>query len=256
MEKSLISFVPSIKVWWLCVAENGFPLKGIIYTGKVDNTRDINQGERICNEMQLLSTMHDDANVADTAHQKPEMILFYKKTKAGVDRMEQMYSRYTTQRQKFTWPLAFFFNILDVAALAAYIVYYENNQMTPRKTNQRKIFLGQLAAELAMPMIEDRDSNQQIMRNRATKQAIESYIHQPSIAVEVAADNHPRDSTGRKVLVGSCHICNKQPIRKRRMTRKCCVSYEKTVCDEHTAKITKCLECMQYISSSEEEKNN
>ena len=40
-----------IKVWWLCDAENGYPLKGIIYTGKVGNTRDVNQGERIVKEL-------------------------------------------------------------------------------------------------------------------------------------------------------------------------------------------------------------
>lgn len=40
-----------IKVWWICDAENGFPLKGIIYLGKIGDTRDVNQGERIVKEL-------------------------------------------------------------------------------------------------------------------------------------------------------------------------------------------------------------
>lgn len=80
---------------------------------------------------------------------------------------------------------------------------------------------------------------------RATKLAVESYIDCPTVAAEVVADNQPRDTTGRKVVVGACHICNKQPIRKRRKTRKSCVSCQKPVCDEHTVKITNCLECSE-----------
>ena len=117
--------------------------------------------------------------------------------------------------------------------------------MIEKKINQRKIFLDQFAEELAMPMIEETASNQQIVRNPATKLAVESYIDRPTVAAEVVADNQPRDTTGRKVVVGACHICNKQPIRKRRKTRKSCVSCQKPVCDEHTAKITKCLECSE-----------
>ena len=42
-----------IKVWWICDAANGFPLKGIIYTGKMGNTRDTNQGERVVKELAI-----------------------------------------------------------------------------------------------------------------------------------------------------------------------------------------------------------
>ncbi|XP_025832860.1 uncharacterized protein LOC112905173 [Agrilus planipennis] len=34
-----------IKIWWICDAENAYPLHGIIYTGKINNTRETNQGE-------------------------------------------------------------------------------------------------------------------------------------------------------------------------------------------------------------------
>ena len=39
-----------IKIWWICDAENAYPLKGIIYTGKVGNVQRKNQGERVVKE--------------------------------------------------------------------------------------------------------------------------------------------------------------------------------------------------------------
>lgn len=40
-----------IKIWWICDAENAYPLQGIMYTGKIDNTREKNQGERVVKEL-------------------------------------------------------------------------------------------------------------------------------------------------------------------------------------------------------------
>lgn len=107
----------------------------------------------------LLSTMHSDAAVNDDGKRKPHMISYYNKYKTGVDTMDQMVTRYTTHRRTQRWPLAMFFNILDVGALASYIIYYENNKMIRKKTNQRRIFLRQLSEELAKPFIEDRSTN-------------------------------------------------------------------------------------------------
>lgn len=195
-----------IKVWWACDAKTFYPLCGQIYTGKVGNRRDVNQGERvvldlveqykntgrnittdnfftsvsladtlrkwklsivgtlkknkpylpaefkpsprrevlssifgfgekttICSyvpkknkSVVLLSTMHFDDKISNIKN-KPEIILFYNETKGGVDTMDKMLGQYTTKRKTNRWPLALFYNILDVAALSAYIIYAENN---------------------------------------------------------------------------------------------------------------------------------
>ncbi|KAJ8934490.1 hypothetical protein NQ318_012465, partial [Aromia moschata] len=114
----------------------------------------------------LLSTMHSDAAVNDD------------------NTMDQMVTRYTTQRPTQRWPLAMFFNILDVGALASYIIYYENNKMIRKKTNQRRIFLRQLGEELAKPFIEE-----SVIGPQAG----------PSTIPERQAQ--PRDSTGRKKIM-------------------------------------------------------
>ena len=96
--------------------------------------------------------MHSDTAVNIDEQKKPHMIMYYNKYKTGVDTMDQMVSRYTCHRRTQRWPLAMFFNIFDVGALAAYLIYYENNNMLKKKTNQRRIFLHQLSEELAKPL--------------------------------------------------------------------------------------------------------
>ncbi|XP_011699423.1 PREDICTED: piggyBac transposable element-derived protein 4-like [Wasmannia auropunctata] len=310
-----------IKIWWICDAENAYPLHGIIYAGKTGNIREKNQGERVVKELAapykgsgrnitmdnffttlplakhllswqlaivgtlrknkpyipkqmashksrpeysslfgfhekvalcsyvpkknkaviLLSTMHYDAAVNDDEKKKPHMITYYNKYKSGVDTMDQMVSRYTTHRRTARWPLAIFFNILDVAALAAYIIYYENNKMIKKKTNQRRVFLRQLSEELAKPFIEDRAGNAQVMHHFTTKLAIESMIGVQLVPSEVPQ----RDSTGRKKTTGSCHVCYKETIKRRRKTQKSCFVCKKPVCDKHCVSITKCIDCAQ-----------
>lgn len=315
-----------IKIWWICDAENAYPLHGIIYAGKTGNVRGKNQGERVVKELAvrfqgsgrnitmdnyfttlplakhllswkltivgtlrrnkpyipkqmapnksrevystlfgfhehvtlcsyvpkknkaviLLSTMHSDCATNYDEKKKPHIITHYNKYKTGVDAMDQMVTRYTTHRRTQRWPLAMFFNILDVGALAAYIIYYENNKMIKKKTNQRRCFLRQLSEELTKPYIEDRSVNQQIMRNYSTKIAIDSMIGRqlpPSSTSQGRTE--PRDSTGRKIIAGSCYICSKATIRRRRKTRKCCAICNKPVCDEHSVAITNCNDCVQ-----------
>lgn len=71
----------------------------------------------------LLSSMHMTGEVEQTQSAKPEIIKYYNKTKGGVDTMDKMLAEYTLKRQTLRWPLAFFFNIIDITGLASYVVY-------------------------------------------------------------------------------------------------------------------------------------
>lgn len=70
----------------------------------------------------LLSSMHHDKAVNDEQKKKPDIILYYNKTKGGVDRMDQMLKTYSCRRKIKRWPMTFFFNIIDVGALAAFLL--------------------------------------------------------------------------------------------------------------------------------------
>jgi len=64
----------------------------------------------------LLSTMHPDGIVMEERmDKKPEIILFYNDTKAGVDTVDQMCRTFTIKTATRRWPTVIFFNLLDIA---------------------------------------------------------------------------------------------------------------------------------------------
>ena len=86
----------------------------------------------------LLSMMH-----YDTETQGPKnstMIVDYNKFKGGVDNMDKCLGEYTTKRKTNRWPLAFFYNTIDLSAFAAYLIYKENNPDNPKLSSVRRMF--------------------------------------------------------------------------------------------------------------------
>ena len=69
----------------------------------------------------LLSSLHHNSNIAESG--KPEIGEFYNKTKAGVDALDQKVRHYTTYRKTYRWPLAVFYNILDISAYTMLTFY-------------------------------------------------------------------------------------------------------------------------------------
>ncbi|GFN83331.1 PiggyBac transposable element-derived protein 4 [Plakobranchus ocellatus] len=71
----------------------------------------------------LLSSMHSDKAVSEDEKKKPDIVAFYNSTKGGVDGMDQKVHKYSCKRKSHKWPMAYFFNIVDVACLAAHVVF-------------------------------------------------------------------------------------------------------------------------------------
>ena len=89
----------------------------------------------------LLSTKHTGVRIEDNYKRVPETIAFYNKTKYGVDKMARKYS---VRARSFRRPRQVFFNILDLAAINARILYKE----CTRSKISRKEFIFCLAEEL------------------------------------------------------------------------------------------------------------
>ena len=109
----------------------------------------------------VLSKMHYTCLVdAQTEKRKPYAILDYNANKCGVDTMNQMLGIYSWKRATQRWPLVMFYNMLDVAALAAFTIYYE---IKPIKRSDRwRSFLLLLTKQLPTPNIEERALNNHI----------------------------------------------------------------------------------------------
>lgn len=124
----------------------------------------------------LLSTVHY-TKLCEGEAQKPEAILFYNDNKVGVDCMDQMLTHFSTKRPTRRWTFAFFCNILDVMALAAYCVCRQNEGNI--KHDARRNFLLTLSKTLVLANVENRMNNGRISNQFTTRLAIESFFGKP-----------------------------------------------------------------------------
>jgi len=71
----------------------------------------------------LVSTLHSIINT-ETNHKKiPKTLQFYNKTKCRVDILDQKARKYSTRAAARRWPVHIFYNILDLTAINAWIIY-------------------------------------------------------------------------------------------------------------------------------------
>ncbi|XP_032379457.1 piggyBac transposable element-derived protein 3-like [Etheostoma spectabile] len=98
----------------------------------------------------ILSSVHTSVGITDGPKAKPESVTYYNNTKYGVDVLDQMAKAYSVKGGTRRWPVAVFYNILDLAGINAHVLYKE---CTGSKISRRK-FLLQLAEELRAEFIE------------------------------------------------------------------------------------------------------
>lgn len=93
----------------------------------------------------VLSTEHRSAKV-DENHpkKKPEIITKYNNTKYGVDISDQMLRLYSTKCASRRWPLAVFFNLLDIVCLNSWILANEMNMRSARTRREFLLHIGKL----------------------------------------------------------------------------------------------------------------
>ena len=92
----------------------------------------------------LLSTLHRIPSIEPNNRQKPTIITFYNENKCGVDIVGNMLHKYSTRCSSRRWTMAVWENILDIAALNAWICYKEATQVKI----SRKDFILNLINEL------------------------------------------------------------------------------------------------------------
>lgn len=190
----------------------------------------------------LFSSMHLTGEVEDTQAAKPEIITYYNRNKGAVDSFDKCLGEYTCKRKTLRWPLALFFNAIDIAAYATYIIYREHNPHTKSREQRRK-FLKELANELCLPAVELRSKTKSI-RVLSCRLAIETVLGKSvsTATVTQLRFQTPQGSRGHAAVVGSCYLCRLLEKRQRK-TRKSCVDCSKPVCDEHSLPKTTCLNC-------------
>jgi len=104
-----------------------------------------------------MSTLHRNAEISTREDKKPSMILEYNATKGGVDNLDKVTGSYSTKRMTARWPLVIFYNIIDVSACNAFVIWTEIlPEWNMSKLYKRRIFLEELGKSLVVPHIQRR----------------------------------------------------------------------------------------------------
>ena len=83
---------------------------------------------------------------------KPEIVIHFNQTKSGVDNLDHLVRMYSCRRATHRWPMNMFYNLLDVAACAAFILWISQNlEWESCKKQKRRLFLRDVANELILP---------------------------------------------------------------------------------------------------------
>lgn len=75
----------------------------------------------------LLSTLHKDKQINDTPDKKPNITLDYNAKKGAVDTLDPLVNTYTCKRKTNRWPLIIFYNINDISAYKAFVLFTSIN---------------------------------------------------------------------------------------------------------------------------------
>ncbi|KAK7881439.1 hypothetical protein WMY93_029848 [Mugilogobius chulae] len=160
----------------------------------------------------ILSSLHQTVAVESDRKKKPETVCFYNKSKCGVDTLDQMARKYTVKGATRRWPLAVFYNILDLAAINAWVLF----QQCTGTNISRRAFILELAKEL----------RRDVLRAKAS-----------SNAPELQLLPHPQVPGNRR----QCQI--NRYCKKNRTTTICC-GCQKPVCGKCVAKTeSRCPAC-------------
>ena len=192
----------------------------------------------------LISTKHHDKDINATT-QKPEVIHYYNSTKAGVDTVDQLCSLYNCSRITKRWPLVVFYNMINIAAINALVLWQQLNPGWKRGvSNKRHTFIHDLIQALVEPQLQMRLANSVGLQNN-TRLAMRYLGH------EVAYNLPPQEERlqGNVRPQGRCHLCPLGPNRTR--TTRICAECNRFACTIHSNSVrvteTCCGECATDI---------
>lgn len=190
----------------------------------------------------FLSTLHHNGEVNEEG--KSNINLFYNETKSGVDVLDMLCHTYSAQRKTKRWPFAFFMNLLNVAGIAAFVIYRNVNGLegTAVKT-QRKRFLMTLCEELTYDHIKRRSL---IGLDTSNRETIASVLHVP-LNEPSTSSQLPRPRTKKR-----CFLC---PTKNDCKVKQMCDICKKNVCNKHSSVLRKCQRCAKkpHVNTSDSE---
>lgn len=178
----------------------------------------------------LISTMHSNSEINQSTG-KPEIIMTYNSTKGGVDSFDQMCNHMNCGRKTKRWPMAFFYNMINIAGINAYVIYL-HNFYRDRTGNEiplpRLNFMLKLHQQLCEKWQLERLNVPNLSRDLKD-------IITKALGEETKISELPQNKQGRRTY---CRFCD---YKKKRMTTTYC-KCGKAICGEHQKK--SCPSCV------------
>ena len=155
----------------------------------------------------LLSTMQNDNKVEEETG-LPEMILDYNTTKAAVDRVDQLCHNYSVQKRTKRWPLAYFYNCLNIAGINNMVIFQSKfSNGKSQATYSHRDFLENLGKSLLHPWPQRRVQVKRLPKD--TKLAVQECGYKTDIEASQSATHQ-----GGKRKRRRCYICPASMDRK------------------------------------------
>lgn len=114
--------------------------------------------------------------------------------------------------------------MIDVAALASYVIYREHHPIRKTKDHRRQ-FLKELSKQLCFAAIEKRSTNKLIMRKYFVRSAVEMVLKGRIIVAPEpkAGSKAPYGSRGASPITERCYICQCQKHTQRKTRHSCII---------------------------------
>ena len=107
----------------------------------------------------VLSSQRQGAAIEGEEHDfKPEMILDFNKRKSAVDTLDKLVREYRCLRTNRRWPLALFFDIIDITGHNAFCAWSDHDP-NYNVGKSHRLFLMQLAEDMVKPLVDGRERN-------------------------------------------------------------------------------------------------
>jgi len=182
----------------------------------------------------VLSTLHKGAACQTDGKKKPEAVLYYNENKCGVDMLDSMCRQMSTKAGCRRWPLAVFWNILDIAGINAWILF----RKTTNSQTSRRQFLRQLSAELT----ETSTSSGNVPAPASTSSSSTTTLLGKRVNCQVKAVCKRNRTTTlcdscKRPVCGQCmvNICKQCPLSVRAtMASYCIASIDACGCSRYT----------------------
>jgi hypothetical protein len=177
----------------------------------------------------ILSTAHNKIEI-NTDTKKPEAVLYYNKTKGGVDTVDHLIENFTCRRKTNRWTFNVLMYLLDLAAHNSYCMLKikGKNFLSNNKNKERRMQLEALSLALIDPLIKLR--SEKISRNPVGFHTalIESFKRTGHKINKIVDDD--KEKSKLKSTRKRCYLCS----GKDNKYSKNCSDCKKNICPEHS----------------------